>query len=321
MFSGPLVALTTAALAVATLQGPAAHASTPPERGTVHQAKEPPRHATATGRGGAVTSVDPYASRIGLKVLQHGGNAVDAAVATAAALGVTEPYSAGIGGGGYFVYYDATSKKVRTIDGRETAPARMQHDAFIDPATGKPYNFTPELVTSGVSVGVPGTLATWERALDRWGTVPLGEALQPAADLARRGFRVDRTFHLQTEENAERFDTFTSTRKLYLRHGQAPRVGSLQRNPDLADTYERLGARGTGWFYDGALGKQIAQDGPQAPGQRPHRPPGARRDPCARPTWPATARSCRSRPRSPTAATTSTAWRRRPAAAPRSARR
>ncbi len=89
-------------------------------------------------------------------MLRRGGNAVDAAVATAAALGVTEPYSSGIGGGGYFVHYDARTGKVETIDGRETAPRRMPHDAFIDPKTGKPYNFTPELVTSGVSVGTPG---------------------------------------------------------------------------------------------------------------------------------------------------------------------
>ena len=72
-------------------------------------------------------------------MLENGGNAVDAAVATAAALGVTEPYSAGVGGGGYFVYYDAKSGRVHTIDGRETAPRAMPHDAFIDPETGQPY--------------------------------------------------------------------------------------------------------------------------------------------------------------------------------------
>ena len=103
--------------------------------------------ATSIGYGGGVSSVDPAATRVGLRVLKMGGNAVDAAVATAAALGVTEPYSAGIGGGGYFVLYNAEKGKVQTIDGRETAPAGIKPDAFIDPATGKPYNFTPELVT------------------------------------------------------------------------------------------------------------------------------------------------------------------------------
>src|SRR6478752_9888915 len=166
---------------------------------------EPPKHATAYGSGGAVTSVDPYATRVGLRVLRAGGNATDAAVATAAALGVTEPFSAGIGGGGYFVHYSGKTGKVRTIDGRETAPAAMPHDAFLDPATGKPYNFSPELVTSGVSVGVPGTLATWQRALDRWGTRSLGRSLKPAAQLAARGFTVDPTFRGQVVQNERRF--------------------------------------------------------------------------------------------------------------------
>ena len=112
---------------------------------------------TAVGYGGAVSTVDPEASAAALKILKKGGNAADAAVAAAATLGVTEPYSAGIGGGGYFVHYDAKTGEVSTIDGRETAPAKMPTDAFVDPATGKPYPFTPDLVTSGVSVGVPGT--------------------------------------------------------------------------------------------------------------------------------------------------------------------
>src|SRR3954452_4239984 len=161
----------------------------------------PAKRPIATGHGGAVASVDPYATRVGLQVLRAGGNATDAAVAAAAALGVTEPFSSGIGGGGYFVHYSAKSGRVRTIDGRETAPKAMSHDAFIDPATGKPYNFSPELVTSGVSVGVPGTLATWQRALDRWGTRTLGESLKPGQELARHGFKVDETFRGQVQQN------------------------------------------------------------------------------------------------------------------------
>jgi gamma-glutamyltranspeptidase / glutathione hydrolase len=212
---------------------------------------------TSVGYGGAVTSVDREASAAGLRVLKRGGNAVDAAVATAATLGVTEPYSTGIGGGGYFVYYDAGTGRVHTIDGRETAPASMPHDAFIDPSTGKPYNFTPELVTSGVSVGVPGSLATWHTALDQWGTTSLGRALRPAIGVARRGFVVDPTFHQQTEENKLRFDAFTSTRRLYLPNGDAPAVGSIFRNPDLARTYALLAKRGLKPFYRGQIGAEI----------------------------------------------------------------
>ncbi len=228
----------------------------PPAGATPHA---PPKVPTAVGYGGGVASVDPDASRVGLRVLKDGGNAVDAAVATAAALGVTEPFSAGIGGGGYFVYYDAATGKVHTIDGRETAPAAMSHDAFIDPGTGEPYNFSPELVTSGVSVGVPGTLATWQRALRRWGSRSLAESLAPAERLARRGFVVDETFRGQVEQNERRFKAIVPTRRLYYRGGHAPRVGSVFRNPDLARTYRLIADRGQRAFYDGRLAGEIVR--------------------------------------------------------------
>lgn len=252
---GRRLAAVTAALAMSVTTGAVgstAFASDTDER-QVH--KEP----TAVGHGGAVSTVDPEASAAAIEVLREGGNAVDAAVAAAATLGVTEPYSAGIGGGGYFVYYDAKSKKVSTIDGRETAPAGIKPDSFIDPATGKPYRFTPELVTSGVSVGVPGTPATWERALKRWGTLSLSDALEPAIDVADRGFVVDKTFRSQTEDNQKRFEAFTSTKDLYLQDGKLPEVGSVFKNPDLADTYRLLANKGMDAFYDGPLAKEIAK--------------------------------------------------------------
>ncbi len=216
--------------------------------------KAPPKDAIAVGWGGAVSSVDPYATEIGLTVLRRGGNAVDAAVATAAALGVTEPYSAGIGGGGFFVYYDARSGKVRTIDGRETAPALMREDSFVE--NGQPIPFA-EAVTSGLSVGVPGTPATWELALDRWGSIDLKRALKPAAQLAHRGFVVDETFREQTAANAARFAAFTSTRELFLPGGEPPAVGAVLRNRDLARTYTELGKRGTQYLYQGRLGEDV----------------------------------------------------------------
>lgn len=230
---------------------------------TALPASADPRHTeknpTATGTGGAVSSVDPEASAAGLEVLRKGGNAVDAAVATAAALGVTEPYSAGIGGGGYFMYYDASSGKVSTIDGRETAPAATPHDAFIDPATGEPYNFTPELVTSGVAVGVPGTVATWDRALENWGSQSFKQVLKPATKIASRGFVVDQTFNEQTEDNKERFAAFSSASDLFLPNGEAPVVGSIFKNPELADTYRLLANKGTEAFYHGDLASEISQ--------------------------------------------------------------
>ncbi|WGM19830.1 gamma-glutamyltransferase [Paenarthrobacter sp. OM7] len=246
------LAAVTAALALTATSGAMASPAFADPRST-------DKNATSTGYGGAVSTVDPEASAAAIEVLKRGGNAADAAVAAAATLGVTEPYSAGIGGGGYFVFYDAKTKQVGTIDGRETAPAGMPNDAFIDPATKQPHKFTPDLVTSGVSVGVPGTPATWERALERWGTLDLGEALQPAIKVANRGFVVDETFRQQTLDNKVRFDAFTPTRDLFLPGGDAPAVGSVFQNHDLATTYRLLAKEGTDAFYGGPLAEEIAK--------------------------------------------------------------
>ncbi len=226
------------------------------------------KQAVAVGSGGAVASDDVPATSAGLEVLRHGGNAVDAAVAVAAALGVADPFVAGIGGGGYLVYYDARAHQVVTIDGRETAPQRATADLFIDPATGQPLSF-PVAVTSGLSVGVPGTLMTWQKALDLWGTQSLAQVLRPAERVARQGFPVDAIFREQVRENAARFAQFSSTRQLFLPGGQLPEVGSTFRNPGLASTYEEIGRRGVGDFYGGPLGADIVdtvEHLPLAPG-------------------------------------------------------
>ncbi|MFG2876499.1 gamma-glutamyltransferase [Streptomyces sp. NPDC048337] len=216
----------------------------------------PAKVPVAVGYGGAVASVDADASAAGIAVLRSGGNAVDAAVATAAALGVTEPYSAGIGGGGYFVYYDAKSRRVQTIDGRETAPATATAGLFQE--NGAPIPFA-EGQTSGRGVGVPGTPATWKSALDSWGSRPLGQLLKPAEKLARDGFTVDSTFRAQTEANQDRFKDFPDTRKLFLPGGALPVVGSTFKNPDLAATYAELGRKGTGALYKGPIADDIVQ--------------------------------------------------------------
>ncbi|WP_373315486.1 gamma-glutamyltransferase [Planosporangium mesophilum] len=223
---------------------------------TVRADHQAVRSAVAEGYGGAISTVDPTATDVGLEVLRRGGNAVDAAVAAAATLGVTEPFSAGIGGGGFFVYYDARKHAVYTIDGREAAPMSMREDAFVDPATGKGYAFD-EARVSGVSVGVPGTLLTWQEALRRWGTRSLGASLSPAARVADRGFPVDATFAGQISENAAPFGQFDSTSKLYLPKGEPPAVGSTFRNPDLADTYRLIARRGVEEFYRGGVARDI----------------------------------------------------------------
>jgi len=248
--AAPLLAL----CLVAALAAPAAATTGGHPRTGPPAAKQP----VATGTGGAIATVDLDASAAGLEVLRRGGNAVDAAVAAAATLGVTEGYSAGIGGGGFMVLYQARTHRVTTIDGRETAPAAFGEDSFIDPATGQPIPFA-ERVTSGLGVGVPGTLATWRRALRDYGTLPLGRVLAPAIRVAERGFVVDQTFHDQTVTNAVRFAAFPATAELFLPGGAPPAVGSVLRNPDLARTYRLLARRGTAPFYRGRIAAAIAE--------------------------------------------------------------
>ncbi|MFD4115207.1 gamma-glutamyltransferase [Streptomyces niveus] len=252
-----IVALAAAILSVGAAAPPSAPADAAPVKAP---AKAPPttpdKSPVAVGHGGAVSSVDKDASAAGIEVLRNGGNAVDAAVATAAALGVTEPYSAGIGGGGYFVYYDADSRSVHTVDGRETAPGSA--DATLFQEDGKPIPFA-EGMTSGLGVGTPGTPATWERALDSWGSTSLRKLLKPAERLAKDGFTVDATFRSQTASNQARFADFPASAKLFLPGGELPVTGSVFKNPDLARTYAELGRHGTDALYEGELARDIVR--------------------------------------------------------------
>ncbi|MFB7510632.1 gamma-glutamyltransferase family protein, partial [Streptomyces broussonetiae] len=173
-----------------------------------------------------------------------------------AALGFPAPYSPGVGGGVYFLYSADTSRTVHTIDGRETAPLSADQNLFVE--NGKPLPFT-DAVTSGLSVGTPGTPATWQTALEQWGSKKLAAVLKPAERIARHGFTVDDTFRSQTAANETRFRYFPATARLFLPNGRLPVVGSTFKNPDLARTYEELAREGVGSVYHGDLGRDIVK--------------------------------------------------------------
>jgi gamma-glutamyltranspeptidase/glutathione hydrolase len=233
------------ALAAAALAVPAATAS-PTTQAQPALAEEP----TAVGTGGAAATVDVLATEAAVEALRKGANAVDAAVVAAAVLGVTEPFSCGIGGGGFMVVRTAGGD-VTTIDGRETAPQAMRPDSFWEGGAPLPFN---DARFSGLSAGVPGTVATWDEALRRFGTMRLREALKPAIAVARNGFVVDQTFFDQTLGNVDFFDDVPSTEEIYLDPDGTPRdVGTVLRNPDLARAYERIARKGGKGFYRGAL--------------------------------------------------------------------
>jgi len=213
--------------------------------------------ASDTGRGGAAATVDSVATRAATAALRDGGNAVDAAVTAAAVLGVTEPFSCGIGGGGYMVIRTPNGE-VTSIDHRERSPRAMQPNSFLgESGTGLPFS---EARYSGLSAGVPGTVEGWRRALARYGTIDLDDALEPAIDVARRGFRIDQTFFEQVEGNRDYFDDIPSTARLYLDADRTPRdVGTVQRNPDLARTYGRIAREGADGFYEGPVARAIVR--------------------------------------------------------------
>ena len=194
--------------------------------------------------------------------MKRGGNAADAAVAAAAVLGVTEPFSSGIGGGG-FMMIRRPNGRVSTIDGREEAPAAMTSDSFFEDDEALEFD---DARYSGLSVGVPGTVATWDEALSRFGTFSLRKALKPGIDVARRGFKVDKTFYEQTAENTEYFDDVPSTAGIYLDGDRTPRdVGSIVRNVDLADAYGRIGRLGADGFYEGPIAEAVAAAAQEPP--------------------------------------------------------
>ncbi len=214
------------------------------------------KQPTAIGSGGAAATVDADGTRAAIEALRDGGNAVDAAVAAAGVLGVTEPFSCGIGGGGFMVIRTAKGK-VTTIDGREESPATMRPDSFWENGAALAFN---EARYSGMSAGIPGTPATWDKALKRYGTWSLSRALRAGIRVARDGFEVDSTFAEQTKPNIPWFDDIPSTAAIYLDPDGTERdPGTTLQNPDLARTYRRLARNGADWFYRGPVANAMAE--------------------------------------------------------------
>ncbi len=215
--------------------------------------------AVAIGTGGAVASQDQYASQAGIDVLKRGGNAIDAAVATGSAMGVSVPFVAGPGGGGYMVVYLAKSHQVVTLDGRENCPAACTPTMFVDPATGQPLDYT-FASDQPISTGVPAMVALWDKAVALYGREGLAADLRPAISLARHGFRVGQDFQQLTESGLSTLRDYTASRKLLLTPSGDPLpLGYLLKNPDLARTYELLAKRGPSYFYDGPIGQAAVQ--------------------------------------------------------------
>ena len=211
---------------------------------------------TAIGTGGAAASVEKLATEAAVGILRRGGNAVDAAVASAAVLGVTEPFSCGVGGGGFMVIRTAGGR-VTTIDGRETAPMAMHPTSMWENGSPLPFN---DARYSGLSVGVPGTVETWADALENYGTMSLAEVFAPAIHVARHGYVIDQVWFDQVNANRDWFDDIPASAALFLDPDGTPRdVGTVFTNPALAKTYERIAHLGAKGFYRGAVADALVE--------------------------------------------------------------
>lgn len=199
-----------------------------------------------------VASAHPLATAAGLDVLKSGGNAIDAAVAVGFTLGVVDPHNSGIGGG-CFMLIRLANGSVVAIDGRETAPAAATRDLFL--RDGKA---DPQLSRRGpLASGVPGEVAAFEFAVQRYGKKSWDELIRPAANLAANGFTVDEVFASRLHSVADEFASDDAARGIFFRDGQPVQAGQTLVQPDLAQTYRMIAGQGSEWFYRGPFARAV----------------------------------------------------------------
>lgn len=203
-----------------------------------------------------VVSAHPLATAAGVAMLRQGGNAVDGAVATALAIAVVEPFSAGLGGGGFALWHGAESGAVTALDFRERAPAAAERDMYLN-AGGEPQS---QLSRNGhLAVGVPGTVAGLHALHQRYGELPWARVVQPSRVMASQGFVVSDRFAGAIAGSAERLAQNSAAAAVFLPNGQPLKAGEVLRQPDLAKTLARI-AREPQDFYEGEIAEAIAAD-------------------------------------------------------------
>jgi gamma-glutamyltranspeptidase/glutathione hydrolase len=216
------------------------------------------RYLPAYGKAGMVVSPEALAGEIGLAILKEGGNAVDAAVATGFALAVTLPRAGNIGGGGFMLIHLAETNEQVFVDYRETAPAAATRDMFLKEDGSVDQS---KAYFSHQAAGVPGTVAGLIHAQERFGKLTLKQVIQPAIDLAEKGFATPLALHMSLNARAERLAENAEAKRIYLQGGEAaPAPGTLLTQSDLASTLKRIRNKGADGFYKGETAELIAGD-------------------------------------------------------------
>ena len=226
-----------------------------PTKNTVEKLDHP---QSASAQEAMVVTAHPLATDAAFKILQSGGNAVDAAVAAQLVLGLVEPQSSGLGGGAFVLYYSAKDKKLYSFDGRETAPEKADENLFIQ--NGHPMEFW-EAVIGGRAVGTPGTPKLLDKLHSRFGQKNWDSLFDPALKLADHGFELTPRLATLIAKDQERLGRYKTTREYFLNDQGVPyTTGDILKNPQYAETLRLFRSQGEVTFYRGALAHEIIAD-------------------------------------------------------------
>ena len=206
--------------------------------------------------GAAIATAHPMATQAAREILEQGGNAFDAAVAVTASLAVVEPYSSGIGGGGFWLLHRADDGHQVMVDGRETAPGEAHSWMYLD-ADGEPVSGAS--LNGPLAAGIPGTPAALAHITEQYGHLSLSQNLAPAIRQARHGFPVDRHYRRLMGFRKDAVSEWPDAARIFLLDGEIPREGHLIRQPDLARTLERIAEQGHAGFYHGELAEKLVR--------------------------------------------------------------
>ncbi len=218
----------------------------------------------ATGKNAVVSTARYEASKIGLDILKKGGNAIDAAVGVGFALGVCEPQSSGLGGGGFMIIRFAKTGEVKFIDFRETAPKKSTPDMWVLDKDGNVIGNEKEY--GGKSIGVPGAVKGFLYALDKYGNLNRKDVIQPSVELAKNGYSVSAIMNMDMRNQIDIIRKYPETAKIYLKNNEPYKVGDILKNPDLAKSMEAIINEGEDVFYKGYIAKSIVESTNEANG-------------------------------------------------------
>ncbi len=220
-------------------------------------------HAGLKPGKAAIASAHPLATKAGFEILQQGGNAFDAAVAVSAALAVVEPYSSGIGGGGFWLLQDAARDKVVMVDGREVAPLKADRDMYLD----KKGKVIPGLSVDGaLAAGIPGEPAALVHIAKKYGRLPLAKTLAPAIRYAEQGFAVTPHYQRMAGFRLKVLQKYKDSAAIFLKQGRVPLQGYRIRQPGLAKTLRAIAEKGRAGFYAGEIANKLVSANNRAGG-------------------------------------------------------